>query len=183
MKSDTNLQSIGLGIVGIIFIVSIIWIFFHELSQAPWQFITILVALLGALITFVGNYQLQIRNEQKEKKVETYKRLMELFFESLYASKLGKEPKNEEEIINVLYDITPELIFWASDDVLKLYIDFRKVAKDNIQSSPSDSIFLFGKMLIAIRKDLGHQNSNINEKSILSIFINDVENLSPKSIS
>lgn len=177
MKNDSDLQSIGLGIFGIAFIILIIWIIFHEVSQAPWQFITILIAFIGAVITFTGNYQLQIRNEQKENKVETYKKLIKFFFESIYAIKLDKEPKTEKEIINTLYDITPELIFWASDEVLKIYIDFRKIG----QNHPEKSILLFAQMLIAIRKDLGHQNSKINEESILSTFVNDVENLSLKS--
>ena len=177
MKSNSNLQSIGLGLFGIAFIIFIIWIVFHEVSQAPWQFITILIAFLGGIITFTGNYQLQIRNEQKDDKVETYKKLIKFFFESIYAIKLDKEPKTEKEIVDTLYDITPDLIFWASDEVLKLYIDFREIG----QNYPKDSILLFGQMLIAIRKDLGHQNSKINEVSVLSTFINDVENLSLKS--
>jgi hypothetical protein len=33
-------------------------------------------------------------------------------------------------------------------------------------------------MLLAMRKDLGHQNNKINEMSILGTFVNDIENLS-----
>lgn len=181
MKNNTNLQSVGLGIVGIVFIITIIWVVFHELTQAPWQFITILVALIGALITVVGNYQLQIRNEQKDKKVETYKKLIEFFFKFFFATKLGNEPVTEREMFEFFYNITPDLLFWASDDVLTLYIKFREVG--NNQDSVDNPIILFSKMLIAIRKDLGHQNSKINERSILSTFINDVENLPIKSIN
>ncbi|BAY14197.1 hypothetical protein [Calothrix sp. NIES-2098] len=69
MKNNTN---IGLGIITITILGLIAWGLFHEIGQAPWQFITILIALLGALITFAGNLQIQIRNEQKPNKVEIY---------------------------------------------------------------------------------------------------------------
>ena len=51
MKNETN---IGLGIITLTILGLIIWALFHEIGQAPWQFITILIALLGALITFAG---------------------------------------------------------------------------------------------------------------------------------
>jgi hypothetical protein len=73
--------------------------------------------------------------------------------------------------------MTPDLILWASDDVLNLYIKFRKMA-NNMQDSSTAPIQLFGQMLLAMRKDLGHRNNQINEESILGTFINDVENLS-----
>ncbi len=72
--------------------------------------------------------------------------------------------------------MTPDLILWASDDVLNLYIKFRQIA--NNQDSSTTPILLFGQMLLAMRKDLGHQNNQINQESILGTFVNDVENLS-----
>jgi hypothetical protein len=176
MKNDTN---IGLGIITIAILGLIIWTLLHEISQAPWQFITILVALLGALITFAGNLQIQIRNEQKPKKIEIYDKVIKLFFDSLFASKLGQKPKTKEELVKEFAVMTPDLILWASDDVLNVYINFRKIANDNIQDSSKDSILLFGQMLLAMRKDLGHQNNKMSEKQILLTFVNDndIENL------
>ena len=56
MKSNAGSQNTLLGVIGISFIVLIIWIIFHEFSQAPWQFITVLIALLGGIITSKSNY-------------------------------------------------------------------------------------------------------------------------------
>jgi hypothetical protein len=74
--------------------------------------------------------------------------------------------------------MTPDLILWASDDVLNLYIKFRQQTTDSMQESLSNPILLFGQMLLAMRKDLGHQNKQMNEVSILGTFVNDIENLS-----
>lgn len=63
MKNNTN---VGLGLITIAILGLIIWGLFHEIGQAPWQFITILIALLstllGTMITFASNLQIQIRN-------------------------------------------------------------------------------------------------------------------------
>jgi hypothetical protein len=178
MKSDTNWQSAGLGLIVIAIIGLIAWALFYEIGQAPWQFITILIALLGTLITFSGNFLIQIRNEQKPQKIEIYDKTIKFFFDSILASKLGQQPKTEEELIQGFAEMTPELILWASDDVLNLYIKFRQITNNNRQDYSNNPILLFGQMLLAMRKDLGHQNNQINEVSILGTFVNDVENLS-----
>ncbi|MCC3588006.1 hypothetical protein [Microcoleus sp. PH2017_30_WIL_O_A] len=176
MESNTNWQNAGLGLIGIAIFGAIICALFYQIGQAPWQFITILIASLGALITVAGNFNIQVRNEQKPKKVEIYDKVINLFFDSIFAQKLGQEPKTEEELVKSIHDMTPDLILWASDDVLNLYIKFRQMA--NRQDSSTTPILLFGQMLLAMRKDLGHQNNQINEESILGTFVNDVENLS-----
>jgi len=88
MKSNANWQSAGLGLIVIAILGLIIWALFYEIGKAPWQFITILIALLGTLITIAGNLQIQIRNEQKPKKVEIYDKIIKFFFESILAHKL-----------------------------------------------------------------------------------------------
>ncbi|WP_293355994.1 MULTISPECIES: hypothetical protein [unclassified Microcoleus] len=169
MESNTNWQNAGLGLIGIAIFAAIICALFYQIGQAPWQFITILIASLGALITVAGNFNIQIRNEQKPKKVEIYEKVINLFFDSIFAQKLGQEPKTEEELVKSIHDMTPDLILWASDDVLNLYIKFRQIA--NNQDSSTTPILLFGQMLLAMRKDLGHQNNQINEESILGTFV------------
>jgi hypothetical protein len=181
ISNNADWQSIGIGILVIVLVSIVFWGLFHEIGQAPWQFITVLGALLGALlgavITFAGNLQIQIRNEQKPKKTEIYDKLIRLFFDFLLAQKLGRKPKTEEELIQTFADITPNLILWASDDVLRLYEEFQQMASSKTQYPSKNSIFTFGQILIAIRKDLGHQNKKIDERLILGTFINDIEKL------
>lgn len=175
MKNETN---IGLGIITIAILGLIIWALFYEIGQAPWQFITILIALLGTLVTVAGNLNIQIRNEQKPKKIEIYDKVIKFFFDSILASKLGRESKTEQELVQGFSDMTPDLILWASDDVLNLYIKFRQVTDNDMQHSLNNPIILFGQMLLAMRKDLGHQNDKLNEISILGTFVTDAKNLS-----
>lgn len=98
IKANTDWQSIGIGIVAITIFGLVAWALFHEIGRAPWQFITILIALLGALITFAGNLQIQIRNEQKPNKTAIYNKLIKFFFNTIMASKLGHESRTDEEL-------------------------------------------------------------------------------------
>lgn len=44
--------------------------------------------------------------------------------------------------------MTPDLILWASDDVLNIYIKFRQMGSNSMQDSSSSPILLFGEMLL-----------------------------------
>ena len=55
MKSDTNWQSAGFGLLIIAIIGWIILGLFHEIGQAPWQFITVLIGLLGTFVNGIEN--------------------------------------------------------------------------------------------------------------------------------
>jgi hypothetical protein len=99
-------------------------------------------------------------------------------FDTILANKIVKKPKSEDELIKGFADMTPDLVLWASDDVLNLYITFRQISTNDPQINPTNPIVLFAKILLAIRKDLGHQNNNINELSILGTCVNDTYKLS-----
>lgn len=123
--------------------------------------------------------QIQIRNEQAPKKAEIYDRVIKLFFDALFAKKVEKEIKTEQQMINEIADFIPDLTLWASDEVLKSFISLRlsQVSGKKINNQSSTPVFLFSEMLVAMRKDLGHSNKNIDKRTILGIVVNDVENL------
>lgn len=175
MNSNFNWRSSILGIFTIIILGLISYFLFHEFTQAPWQFVTVLIALIGGLISFAGNLQLQIRNDQKGKKTEIYDKIIALFFNSILASSLGRQSPSELELIQEFASLTPDLILWASDEVLTIFIEFRQ--QGSISSHPTEQTLLFGKLLLAMRKDLGHQNKGLSEKLILGTFVNGIESL------
>jgi hypothetical protein len=166
MKSNDNSQNIGLGIIVVVIIGLITWALFHEISQAPWQFISVFGVLLGTLINVTGNFQSQILSDQKVKKIEVYDRVIKFFYDFTLAEKLGNQPKSRDELLQGLSDIKPDLILWASDNVLSLYIEFQQNINDE----------LFSQLILSMRKDLGHQNNGLNQSKIVHVFTN-IENL------
>lgn len=178
MEQKTNWQNAGLGLIGVALIGWLIITLFSTLEQAPWQALTVVLAVFGSALTVGSNFQTQIRNEQREHKVKIYEDITHFFFEIIFTTKLGKIPKTEEEITTFLVDITPKLVMWGSDEVLKSFKEFRicagKTGSESYASS-IDAILIFEQMLLHIRKDLGHSNRNLKTCSILGIFVNDIE--------
>ena len=157
-NNSSSWQSIG---IGLIFIGLIGWFsiaLFEQIIHAPWQFLSIFVALLGTLITVGANYTSQIRNEHKEKKIEVYEEISECLGQMLYC-KIANFQEPEEDILTFTARITPKLVMWGSDGVLKSFRTFLESTEPFLD---------FEKMMLEIRKDLGHNNST--EGQVIGIF-------------
>ncbi len=178
MEQKTNWQNVGIGLVGITLIGWLTITLFSTLEQAPWQALTVILTVFGTLLTIGNNIQNQIRNEQREYKVKIYEHITHFFFEIIFATKLDKTPKTEAEITAFLIELTPKLVMWGSDDVVKSFKEFRSCASktgSGIYISSIEAMLIFEQMLLHIRKDLGHSNRNLKACSILGIFVNDIE--------
>lgn len=173
-----NLQSAGIGLLALGVIGWLVIAFFSTLEQAPWQALTVILAVFGSALTIASNFQTQIRSEQREHKLEIYEKITHFFFENLFAVRLGQEPKTEEEVTQFLVEVTPKLVMWGSDQVLKSFREFRKAGdgqNSNSQAAGLELMLIYEQMLLHIRKDLGHQNQALTKGSILGIFINDID--------
>jgi hypothetical protein len=157
-NNSAGWQSIGLGFI---FIGLIAWgciALFEQIIHAPWQFLSIFIALMGTLITVVANYTTQIRNEHKDKKIEVYAEISEYLGQMLYC-KIADFKQPQEDLLTFTVRITPKLIMWGSDGVLKSFKTF-------VESN--DPFIDFERMMLEIRKDLGHNNSS--EGQVIGIF-------------
>lgn len=174
--SNGSWESIGIGILAVTILSSIVRALFSGLNQAPWAFITVSAALLGTLITVGANLRIQNRNTQAPMKAEIYDKLIKYIFDATLPTP-GREPVSKESLANTQAEITPELILWGSDDVLKLFMEFRQAGFTQTErpetKAPEELILLLGQILVAIRKDLGYENQKISELSILRTFISD----------
>jgi len=174
----TNWKNAGIGLLGLGVMGWLTITLFSTLEQAPWQALTVILAVFGSALTIASNFQSQIRSEQREHKREIYEKITHFFFENLFALKLGQEPKTEAEITQFLIQVTPKLVMWGSDQVVKSFREFRDAgARHNSDSQVSVIVLMliYEQMLLNIRKDLGHQNQALVKGSILGIFINNID--------
>jgi hypothetical protein len=104
---------IGIGIIG-----SMLIALFAEVQQAPWPFLAILISAFSYILTLLGNYAIQIRKEQIEKKAEIYEKITLFLFDIFLAKFLGQPEKSEKEINDFLINYIPKLAVWGSDEVL-----------------------------------------------------------------
>jgi hypothetical protein len=80
---------------------------------------------------------------------------------------------------NFYIEFSPSFLTWGSDEVIRHWSDFRRAAVAN------DSLTVlanFEKLLLIIRKDIGHKNKGLEQnKTLLAAFINDLDSLYPKN--
>lgn len=91
----------------------------------------------------------------------------------------GKGVLKPEQLTTELMDITKDMAVYASDDVLRLFVQFREMALTGEQEQ-TKIIDWFGRIIVQIRKDLGYSTTEIEPRDVLSLFITDIDKLYPK---
>jgi hypothetical protein len=140
-------------------------------------FATILVSLITVLFSKHLERKAAILTHLREKKIPTYEKIIDFIFSITFAEKLGKEQLTEKEMVKFIAEITQELVIWVSDEMLEAFYKFRMMSIANTDNSPSNPygvLFIVEDLLLAIRKDLGHNNKNVSRGKILGLFINDL---------
>lgn len=150
---------------------------------------TVAAALVAASATFVvsvvsvvvGNlyvYYLRVRTETRRRKIPVYESLLEFIFRFLGASEVNPAP-TETEAREFMSRFNRDFMVWGDDRVLQAWVKWRK----HMNSAPADTreaTFLIEDLVLAIRRDVGHNNRGLTEGDILTIFINDVDTILPR---
>lgn len=87
------------------------------------------------------------------------------------------EKLTEEQMVNEMtVKLNPQLIIWASDEVLREYSSWRReILPPNASQAGIGGLFQFGRLLIAIRKDVGQPNKDLGPVDVLRVFVNDID--------
>jgi hypothetical protein len=138
------------------------------------------VAVIGSIVAVaVGKvYEVSagVRKELRDRKTPVYEELVTKLFSLMFAEKRGEKQMSEQEFMIFFTHATEKLIIWGADDVLLKFNRFRKGAGEMPRM-----LFLFEDLLVAIRRDLGHNNRNFKKGSVLGLFINDIDDFVGKS--
>lgn len=149
------------------------------LIQLPDGIRTVIVTgvftVFGSILTLFWTKSIErkreIEQENRKQKVLVYEKFMDFWFRIFVNYIIVNKEVPAEEYKEFMGTHTQKLLLWASDDVLREYSAFRKSALDG-----NDTLmFQFGKMLMAIRADIGHKNTDVNERDILRTFITDID--------
>ena len=138
---------------------------------------TILVSVLSILVSKWLERRSEIRREQQCKKIEIYENFIGTWFDFLFANKFDKPMPSEKEIFTRIAPIIRQMVPWGSDEVIKSFVKFRDVAskmgKDD--ENTLEMLNSFEKLLLDIRKDLGHSCRNLESGDLLKLFITDYD--------
>jgi len=107
--------------------------------------------------------KLRIREDFK---VQTYKRLFDMFNSILTKeSDLSWTPKSR-------IDLTVDLLKYASEDIIKVYLKFWEEAKRG-NMSKIDLTPLYKELLLLVRQDLGYANTRIKSDDVVKMLLSD----------
>lgn len=175
------------GFVGIVTILGSFYFFYKTAIFLIKNYekinINILTAIIGGTITtsgyFITRYIEKKRNieiEIRNKKIPIYEEFIQFYFKVVFNN------LSQEEIQQFFRDFNQKAIIWFPDEILKSYIEW----KENLVKFSSKRNLALKDMIInqeefmkQIRKDIGHNNNNLNEGRISSLYINDIETIIP----
>lgn len=138
----------------------------------------VVLALVSVLATYIINQLLQ-RRVERQRIVELRREKVGPIFEEFFimmrrlvrADKSQLGPEDEK----VLTDIQDRLIVWGSKDVIQAWAQFMA----GVQATPKDFGQHYVAFLRVLRSELGHDDSGLSVRDLLSLNISDVDELVP----
>lgn len=136
---------------------------------------TVLVSILSVVTGKFLENRSKLREEHRQKKVPVYEKLIQFLFQVLFAEKLGEEPLSETKINEFFSEFMPELVIWGDGGVIKSFGDMREFSAQLAESERAiEVMFLYERVLLEIRRDLGHSPRELRKGDLLRLFITDI---------
>jgi len=118
------------------------------------------------------------------KRVEIYDKFVRFFMSSVMNKENMPEniPSKSVDPLTFMYEITPELLIYASNGVIKEWGRFRSDAAQLPSKGNEKAVMVKVEGLLkAMRKDLGHSSLSMQDGDIARLFINDIDQVLGKS--
>lgn len=192
-KNQTFLTILGLILIIVIcfsayMLLKFIWNSIKDYPTITVAIITGFLSIIAIVIQRVWEKRYNKEQEIRNNKLPIYQKMINefsLFFYNDPNLKTEEEKEKFQEdkinrLIKFVADNNGELITWASDEVLKEWTLYRKIALSK-ENQGINLMFQTEKLFYAIRKDLGHKNKNLLTGDILRFFVSDIDDVMEKS--
>lgn len=136
---------------------------------------TVIVSVISVLFAKRLEQRSLLLKEHRDRKTPIYEEIVSLIFSMAFSEKTGREPLSEKELIEKMAWITEHLVVWGSDELLLSWSNFRSFSIRHAGSPGPQILFEVEKLLLSIRKDLGHENKGVSRGKILALFVNDID--------
>ena len=139
-----------------------------------------LLALLGGvgwLYRHEKERREAVERQLSEHKYKAYIALLEVFFEVMKKTTLGKKI-DQKEINDRMIDASKDLIIYGSDEVIETYQRWQHKARKNEPGALTE----FAEIIISIRRDMGHSKTRITSENVLRQLITDYDDAKAKGI-
>jgi hypothetical protein len=152
----------GVGIVGVY-----VWGF----AAGNPTLVTAATALLVLVVGEHRRWQLAAQQDRWSRVAPQYEAFLRLL-RALVAGDKHTKRRAQEETETVMGEFGDKLMLWGSARVVKAWVEMRRNAADG-PPSVSDAMSSYGKLLLAIRKEFGHEDLTLEEKDLFRVIFND----------
>lgn len=192
---------LALLVIFVLIVLWLIWFIFSFLGSGIEQLVNflkkfvsttdkvIIVAMITGMVSIVGvvftsviakiiDYRYNVKKYLYDKREVSYEQFISIIYTIMEDT---KKPVNEQMTeaarIEMMSEFSKGLTLWGSNKVVKKWLKYRKASLENM--SPESSLLLLEDIIYEIRKDVG-QRKKLGKGDVLSIFINDIEEIITK---
>ena len=148
------------------------WLFIDNVHQADASIKAGLIGLFGmlsaALVTHYQTKKREINARHFADKREGYMHMIDLLFDLIMSVKKGEE-LSEEVMLKKIMPFKKALIVWGGPQIIEAWNQFEMKSDNGL--SPKEMIQEMEKILRAIRKDLGHDDSMLKFGSLWGLML------------
>ena len=101
---------------------------------------------------------------------EGYNSFINIIFDVLMAKKLGKKPPSEKQLATKLVEYKKMLLIWADAHVIKMW-DEVESRLANTDEDPKKVLLMWDSLLREMRKDLGKDDSKLDDGDLVSLIL------------
>ena len=136
---------------------------------------TVLVSVLSVTVTRLWERHNERERELRAKRVPVYERFISEWLGLMLNSRGGQ--LDEERAKEFFITLTPDILVWASDEVLVQWSrERRRWTQVAEQGNAMEMMFRFEDLLLTIRRDLGHSNKGgVERGDVLGLWVNDID--------
>ena len=138
-----------------------------------------LVAIISlAIVTLFLNFKIEkfkiVEKQLMEKKKDIYARYARVFLRMSYDPEFKRDfEKDPSVVVKELGELTTDLAFFAPDNILREYIEFRSYASARPTDGDPEMLRKYAHVIISMREDLGYEGSTFDIDGFLGLFITD----------
>jgi hypothetical protein len=133
-------------------------------------FLAALLGLVGLLYRHERERREAVERQLSEHKYRAYIELLDIFFDLIKSTKVDRKTPLAK-VTNRMIDASKDLMVYGSDQVVTIYQQWLKDAREG----RAGGLRLFGDLVVAIRRDMGHSKTKITSDQILRQLIIDYD--------
>ena len=133
-----------------------------------------ILALIGvaasAIMAHWSAKKREIEARHFAEKREGYNNFMDIMFAVMTAKKVGKTPPSEKQLTTGLLKYKKMLLMWGDAHVIKMW-DEVESSLANTDQDPRRVLLMWDSLLREMRKDLGKDDSELDDGDLVSLIL------------